>query len=309
MSKYSILDFIEKAKNIHNDKYDYNKVKYLNSNTKVEIICKEHGSFLQRPHDHLGGHGCFECSRITRATRRLKLDQFISKAISIHGNKYDYGNVKYVNNCTKVELICKKHGAFFVKPNAHISMKSGCPTCASNLISDRMSHNTKKFIDISKKIHGDRYDYSNVDYKDNKTKVHIICQIHGSFLQSPNGHKSGNGCPRCKESKGETRITKILQSLNIEFVKQYRFEDCKNKSQLIFDFYLPCYNMCIEFDGSQHYNKKSRFYSEITKTNDEIKDKYCLEKNIYLLRIPYYKYINIEKIIKEATYVFRFKIS
>ena len=103
--KSTTEEFIEKAKKIHGDKYDYSKVKYINNHIKVEIKCKEHGIFFQRPNGHLRGSECIKCglnkiSNIKRSNR----EEFIEKAIKVHGNKYDYSKVNYINNCKENEL-------------------------------------------------------------------------------------------------------------------------------------------------------------------------------------------------------------
>ena len=299
MSKFSKYDFIEKSKKIHGNKYDYSKVDYINSATKVCIMCPEHGEFLQLANDHVQGSGCTECSRHKRSlSTRSDQHIFIKKSKKIHGNKYDYSKVDYINSRTKVSIICPEHGEFSVIPNAHISMKSGCPVCGEIKNRENKRETTDIFIEKSKKIHGNKYDYSKVDYVANKTKVCIICPEHGEFWQTPNGHKNGNSCPRCRESMGETKIVDILNEHNINFLKEHKFEDCKNINVLRFDFYLPEQSLCIEYDGKQHYNEDSRYYSENMIVNDNIKNEFCIQNNITLLRIPYWRYRSIEKILR-----------
>ena len=149
----------------------------------------------------------------------------------------------------------------------------------------------KTFISQSKKIHGDNYDYSLVNYKKSKEKVIIICKKHGEFKQTPNSHLKGNGCPICKESKGEKKIREFLIKNKITHTQQHIFNKCKNIQVLPFDFYLPDYNICIEYDGIQHF-KPVKFFGgvksfEIIKQNDLIKTKFCLLNNINLIRISY----------------------
>ena len=152
--------------------------------------------------------------------------------------------------------------------------------------------------------HNNKYDYSKSIYKNLRTKIIIICPIHGEFLQSPKNHKY-SGCPKCNESKGEKMINKILDDKYIKYIKQKKFDKCENIKKLSFDFYLPDYNVCIEYDGEQHYKPITYFGGikryEIQKKRDEIKNIYCIENNIKLLRISYKenikekieKYINI----------------
>ena len=110
------INFIEKAKAVHGDKYDYSKVEYVKAKEKVCIICQEHGEFWQTPNNHLRGEGCPFCY----GSKKLTTEEFISKAKQIHGNKYDYSNVNYVNKYTKVCIICPEHGEFWQKPSNHL---------------------------------------------------------------------------------------------------------------------------------------------------------------------------------------------
>jgi hypothetical protein len=185
--KLTTEKFIEKAKEIHGDKYDYSKVNYKNNKTKVTIICKKHGEFLQTPNSHLRGQSCPGCS----GSKKLTTEKFIERAKEIHGDKYDYSKVNYKNNCSKVTIICKKHGEFLQTPNSHLS-GCGCLSC-----SGKEKLTTEKFIERAKEIHGDKYDYSKVNYKNNKTKVTIICKKHGEFLQKSSNHLRGYGCLDC----------------------------------------------------------------------------------------------------------------
>lgn len=122
----SIEKFIHQANDFHKNKYDYSKVEYVNSFTKIEIICEPHGSFFQTPHDHLKKQGCPTCGKISRIEKRRN-HNFVKQAQELHP-EYIYDNVKYVNNKTKVEIICPPHGPFDQIPNAHLKGQ-GCPEC------------------------------------------------------------------------------------------------------------------------------------------------------------------------------------
>ena len=117
--------FIEKAINIHNNKYDYSKVNYINADTQIIIICREHGEFTQIPDFHINRKcGCPKCCNNVK----LDLSEFIEKVNKIHSNKYDYSKVDYLNNYTHIIIICKKHGEFSQLPFVHL-LKHGCPNC------------------------------------------------------------------------------------------------------------------------------------------------------------------------------------
>ena len=310
--KLSTEQFIEKARRIHGDKYDYSKVEYVNNHTKVCIICPEHGEFWQTPNSHISQRqGCPRCY----GNKKYTTEEFIEKAKKIHGDKYDYSKVEYVNNFTKVHIICPEHGEFLESPQHHLE-GHGCKKC-----SNRNRPSTEEFIEKAKKIHGDKYDYSKVEYgKNNKEKVEIICPKHGSFYMKPVNHTvQHQGCPECsKENKslGELKIKNFLDSLNIKYIHDKASIKCLGRKRP--DFYLPDYNLVIEYDGKQHFSQphgawKSWYISlEKIKEDDINKTKILTENGYIVLRIPYYDFDNIEniitaklKLITEEKYAFK----
>ena len=149
--------FIEKARQIHNDKYDYSKVNYVNSRTKVRIICPTHGEFWQTPHNHLKGYGCAECGKEKSHLPKMTTEDFIVKSKEIHGNKYDYSKACYKTCDTKVCIICPEHGEFWQTPSNHIN-GSGCPKCANEKRKNALIKDTKLFIDTATLIHGEKHE-------------------------------------------------------------------------------------------------------------------------------------------------------
>lgn len=222
-------------------------------------------------------------------------EQFIKDAMKVHGDRYDYSLVVYKGNKEKVKIICEEHGVFEQRPSNHILIKNGCPICANN---QRLTK--EQFVNKAKKIHGDIYDYSKVNYINVSNKVIIICPKHGEFEQSVTNHiHNKNGCPKCKLSTGETKVMRFLEKHKIEYSPQKRFKQCKNKGMLPFDFYLPGKNICIEFQGKQHYKMEKFFGGEegfkLIKINDKIKKEFCKKNGIKLIRIKYNK--NIKEIL------------
>ena len=208
--------FIEEAKRIHGDKYDYSKVEYVNNHTKVCIICPKHGEFWQTPNSHLRGCGCFKCSLEKRtADKSYTTESFIKKAISIHGDKYDYSKVNYINSNTPVTIICSKHGEFQQKPARHLQ-GSGCQKCSIEINALNNKHTTEEFIEKAKVIHGNKYDYSKSEYIGYDNDIEIICPKHGSFWQRPHVHICGGGCPIC----GKERTADALRMTKEEFVRK-----------------------------------------------------------------------------------------
>ena len=192
--KFKTEDFIAKAIEVHGDKYDYSKVNYVDDNTKVCIICPKQGEFWKTPavHNRLN-QGCPKCQKEndTINKRKRNLEEFIRKSKERFGNRYDYSKVEYKGVWTPVCIICPEHGEFWQTPNGHIE-GLGCPKCAGHIC------DTESFIEKSKKIHNNKYDYSKVNYINAKTPVCIICPEHGEFWQLPNPHSTGVGCPKCR---------------------------------------------------------------------------------------------------------------
>lgn len=184
-------NFIDKSNKVHNNFYDYSKIEYVNSTTKVCIICPIHGEFWQTPQAHARGNKCPKCANIKRGDAfRSNGDDFIKRAIEIHGDQYDYSKVEYRNSNEKVCIICKEHGEFWMTPMNHL-LGQGCPKCSGRGL------NTEEIIEMFKKKHGDKYDYSKVEYVRMHDKVCIICPTHGEFWQTPSKHLLGQGCPKC----------------------------------------------------------------------------------------------------------------
>ena len=189
--------FIEKAKAVHGDRYDYSSVNYVNAHTNVTIICPDHRPFEQSPTAHLHNEsGCPDCGGRSHITT----ETFIEKAKAVHGDRYDYSQVEYVNKDTPVTIICPDHGPFPQAPSSHVRRESGCPDCANMALALLKASTTIDFIEQAKTVHGDRYDYSRVDYKNARTDVTIICPDHGPFQQVPQHHLAGSGCADCAET-------------------------------------------------------------------------------------------------------------
>jgi hypothetical protein len=294
--------FIKKAIGIFPE-YDYSKVKYKQNKIKVCIVCPIHGPFYVRPNQLLRLSGCSHCGR-EKAAKAISLSQeeFLKRATKKHHNRYDYSLVIYKNKNSKIKIICPLHNIFEQQAGNHLNGE-GCKKCAVENEGLRKRSIIEPFI-ISqfKKAHGDKYDYSKVIYLGSMKKVEIICKKHGSFWQRPAQHKSGVGCPGCRQSKGETSILNWIKKHRITCEFQKKFQGCKDKLFLPFDFYLPDYNACIEYDGELHYKKyensfKGTYKLSITKKHDKIKNNYCKIKGIRLLRIPYWRKNKIPQIL------------
>lgn len=259
----STKKFIEKAQMVHHGKYDYSMVEYHHNEENVCIICPEHGEFWQSPHNHLGGAGCPKCAGLYSPTT----EEYISQLRAKYGDRYDYSKVVYKGAAAKVCIICPEHGEFWVSARNFLR-QNGCPKCSGNYGIDKeyfirtatqqfngkydyskvewknykrkvciicpehgetwqtpFLHlrtqgcpvcsgrylNRNLFLQKAHAKHGDKYDYSRVDYIDSKTPVCIICPKHGEFWQKPNGHLMGSGCRKCYEEATRIRLTKPVE--------------------------------------------------------------------------------------------------
>lgn len=192
-------EFVQKALKIHGNIYDYSKVEYKTAKVKVCIICPKHGEFWQTPNNHLNGQACPVCG----GSMPLDKDSFIDKARKKHGDIYDYSRVEYVNWDTAVCIVCPSHGEFWQRPGSHIG-GCACPICARQNISLKLRATIDEFVSAARRIYGDKYDYSKVEYVNKDTKICIVCPDHGEFWQTPGHHLAGHQCPACS---GVPRIT------------------------------------------------------------------------------------------------------
>ena len=190
--------FIAKAQLVHGHKYNYSKVNYKDAITKVILICNQHGEFSQMPYSHLSSRGCPKCARISQSEKRKSnIENFIAKAQLVHGDRYSYLESQYgKNNRSPITILCKEHGEFSQVPYSHLAGR-GCPQCGDKQCGDQHRSNTEDFISKAKSVHGDTYDYSKAQYSLSDEKIIIICKEHGEFLQTPDSHVQGQGCPKC----------------------------------------------------------------------------------------------------------------
>lgn len=343
--------FEQKARIVHNNKYSYDDVVYINNKTKVLITCPKHGNFLQTPNKHLLGRGCPKCkSENFGKSLRSTLDQFIEKAKAVHGNTYDYSFVKYTTSRNKVLIICPIHGEFWQTPQAHL--RSGCPQCgrkrttSAHKISKeqfvaqcRTNHTikydytktifrtlrdkvcitcpvhgdffqnagehfrgancpkcvgnalltTEEFITKARLKHNNKYDYSKTKYVNRKTRVLIICPEHGEFWQTPQDHLAGKGCAKCVLKQQHILYDKLkLKFPNETLVWEYTAEWLGRQR---IDICFEKYCIAIEYDGIQHFTPITRFGGDAKYKqqilDDKKKDIKCQENNFTLFRVKY----------------------
>lgn len=268
---------ISRGIGLYGDKYDYSLIRDCNTRDDIEVICKEHGLFRKRLSRFLSGSGCPKCSGKVRLTK----EEFIEKARKVHGDKYDYSKVEYVNAHTRVCIICLEHGEFWQTPTNHLN-GNGCPKCKLEKLSKLFSSNIEEFSKKGTIVHNGKYTYKMSDYVNNSTPLLITCPIHGEFWQLPHNHLQGKGCPKCNESKLEKELIDIFDKEKIEYIYQWHLPWAKKYS---LDFLIPKINIGIECQGIQHFEDghfKNTTLEETIK-RDEYKSNTCKENGIDII--------------------------
>ena len=288
MGKRTTVQFIEEARKIHGNKYDYSTSEYVNNHTKIKIRCPEHGIFEQTSVCHINRHqGCPYCAHPSRDT-----ESFIKTATQKHNGFYNYNKVIYKNNSTKVCIICPTHGEFWQTPNDHLD-GCGCPKCKPTKLKKAFSHSREMFIKKAREVHGDKYIYDKVEYVNYHTPVTIICQNHGEFTQEPASHISQKaGCPHCKCKSQSVVFEKLINKFPEENIL---FEVGNTRLPWLdgqrLDIYFPKYNIAIEYNGKQHYEVVSVFGGETgfqdTVKRDSQKREKCIQYNCKLFELKY----------------------
>lgn len=297
--------FIYKGNKCHDGKYDYSKVEIIDAMNKVCIICPEHGEFWQTPANHLRGQGCPICGiKKSHEKNKRTTEYFIKKSKEIHGDKYDYSKVEYINNRTKVCIVCPEHGEFWQSPTNHLK-GCGCHFCFGT-----QDYTKEDFVKKAKEIHGNVFDYSKVEYINNHTKVCIICPIHGEFWQAPNNHLAGRGCKKCN-IRARVKEKKLYNTLkenfsNIKIIHSYYNASLFSKQEL--DIYIPKYKIAIEFQGEQHFkpidfgnygDEKAAAIFEDNIQRDIKKKQICEANNIKIL---YFSNVKEDTFLGERLY-------
>lgn len=272
--------------------------KYINSRIKIKCRCKIDGHEWEAiPSNLLSGQGCPKC-----ANNKMKLThkEFMDRMRKINSDIEVLE--EYVNSQIKIKVRCKKDGYEWETVPNNLLNGRGCPKCVGK------NKTTEDFINELKEINSDIEILG--EYKSALTKIKCKCKIDGHEWEAiPHDLLRGTGCPKCNASKGEKRIAKYLDSRNIEYERQYKFDDCRSKYKLPFDFYIPSKNTVIEYDGEYHYmiitrgknDTYERAFNRFVegKIRDTIKTIYCKENNIKLIRIAYWDFDKIEEILEK----------
>lgn len=275
---------LERIKNIHGDKYEYEFGDKITLSTSIKIKCKKHGIFEQTPKNHLKGQNCPKCKFSDK-------NDFIEKASLKHNNQYNYDNIEFVNINTKIKIMCSEHGIFEQRPNDHLKGDK-CYKC-SNLV-----RTTEDFIEKANKIHNNLYSYEKTNYKKSRIDVIITCKIHGDFIQKPNEHLSGCGCLKCSMSgfsKISIRWLNYVAKKDNIYIQHFDNEGEKkikvNDKYIRFDGYCKETNTVYEFLGDFYHGNPNIYKSNdynllLKKTYGELYDK-TIERNNIITKLGY----------------------
>ena len=270
---------------------------YVNSNTATEHYCEIHKTIsLIKPSNALNSNGCWMCGVDNRSNQKRKTqDEYISELSLKNPTVKLVG--EYIDSRTPVEHYCEIHNITWnITPYAALR-GDGCWKCCNERIGNTLRKSIDQYTEELKEIH------PNIilcgEYVNSSTPTLHKCLIHDyKWYPTPGNLLSGSGCPKCKESKGEKKISAWLKQNKITFASQYSFDDCKDKKALPFDFYIESLNICIEYQGEQHYrpvnfggisNEEAFKNFKITQFHDQIKVEYCKNNGIKLICIPYWE--------------------
>ena len=249
----TVENFIKKARKIHGDKYDYSKVEYFNTHTKVCIICPIHGEFWQTPHDHLVGYGCRKCAnQLLSSSQKMTIEEFLKKARKIHEDKYDYSKVEYNGYDTKICIICPIHGEFWQTPHMHLQ-GHGCSICAgeNNILEDKL------FLDLAKNLNEEILKYKKFKWLKNKLPLSldiyipskkIAIEYQGIQHFKPIGIFGGNEAFEKQIKNDEIKINKCKEN-GIKLLHfTYNSNDCKNWNK--YKVYTNINDLITEINGN-----------------------------------------------------------
>lgn len=276
--KLTTEEFIQRAKEVHGDKYDYSLVNYIKSSKKITIICKHHGRFEQRANNHLLGRGCYKCKK----SKKYNTIKFIEMSNKIHNNIFSYNKCIYNNSHENVIITCYKHGDFKQSPTNHISGK-GCPKCAIEKL------RINDFFDRANIIHNYKYIYSD-DFINVRCKIKIICKEHGAFKQRAKNHLDGQGCPKCgeqfgiKENKWLDEIGILKENRQIR-IGRYIVDGYDSETNTIYEFNGDFWhgNPHI-FDSNKINNVLGKTFGELYKKTKD-REEYFIKKGYNLISI------------------------
>lgn len=261
--KKTTAQFIQEARSVHGDRYDYSQADYTSAKTKITIICKAHGAFEQDAGTHLQGFNCPECgNEARRRGRLLNANDVVRRANEIHSDKYEYPLENYADTLRKSTIICPEHGEFRMPFATHLQGQ-GCPKCGTESRGLKRRLHPDEFVTRAKSEHRGKYDYSKTRYETAKGKVEIVCPAHGSFWQEADSHLHGAGCPNCGTliSKGEREV--------FEFIRDHCTSDAEQQFKInTKSFDIRADNILIEYHGLYWHSNRNRTEQEAKRLHE-----------------------------------------
>lgn len=248
-SRLDVNSIVARLRGIHGDRYVYDKVGERRGN-KLTVTCRKHGDFTATLTNLLHNHsGCPSCGRAEAGRKsRLPYEEYVARFKELHKGKFEYGQIDYNLAPPRVDIKCPTHGWFSQGLHDHLKGVS-CPKCSAPV------YDQQTFVESSREVHGDKYDYSMVRYERSLDKVSILCPVHGEFKQAPNYHVNmGHGCPRCAGIGPSSAQLEIF-----EFLSQY--VECVSEQQMpsstkSFDIFVPSLNLAVEYHGLVWHSTK-----------------------------------------------------
>lgn len=283
---------------------------YKGSAAPIKAICPIHGEFITSIDKITAGYRCPKCGmdRLIKKNKSVRPPEVLSNLVKerFKDRPLDFSESEFKGSRDEIVFKCELHGYKKSIPIYLLRNIYGCDECARI-----EAHNTKRetfeeFVEKSRNAHPDvEYDYSFVNLLDCDTPVEIVCPKGHHFWQTPYNHYNGADCTICKESKGERRIALWLDNHNISYTRQHRINPLKyvlfGRNKFKVDFFLPDFNIIIEFHGKQHYIRVESWHTEEEFQNQQDRDRrlrdYCKKNGIKLIEIPYTKLKEIDKIL------------
>lgn len=290
-------DYLRRAEEVHGTTYDHGLIQFTRMHDRIVVVCRNHGQFSPTAVNYLAGRGCKVCGTSRAAAARtpklvFQVDEVLARFHETHGDQYDYTSVVYEHSNRHVTIVCRRHGAFLQTPSGHWAGK-GCPECGRLTRAESLILTTEEAVARFRQLHGDRYDYADTVYDRFRRRVTIRCKRHGPFLQSPQAHLEGKGCPRCSQSSGETRAAAWLQKHGIEFLVESPVS-IEGQTRCRFDFFLPDYSTFVEIDGPHHFapvryagmsSEKALEVFHSTQRRDALKENWAAKNGLLVYRI------------------------
>jgi hypothetical protein len=292
---------------------------YKNNITRVLLKCKTCGYEWGTSYAHfIRDTGCPKCGGREQLTIEEAIERAFEKGKENNITVLGFIDGEYKNNNSRLKLICNVCGHKWDAAYSNFMIDRGCPKCAIEYRANLRRDDKDIFIEKARGVHGYKYDYSKVVYKNSHEYVTIICPEHGEFPQIPNSHLRGAGCPACNESHLEREVRMLLEKNNIDYIYQCKRDTFLWLGRQSLDFYIPQYNVAIECQGGQHFMPVSIYGGEegftSTVRRDNLKKKKCDKHGIKIfyysnlgIEYPYQVYEDFNEMIKDIKHYSYFK--